>query len=221
LATKKIDQFVRANSYSYSSGLTLDLINSTNALLILAVRGRVARGNASLHDHASRFAPGAIVLGVMAFELLLNCLIVGAMDRTDAQIKEALDKRTIRKVDFLTSTFGTICTRRSDLELAIDVRNEIAHHFPRPGRAVENLPPWYAELERRGLFITSGKVDGDFDLGQKLGSFKLAYWVMRVVIDAVADLLRGSTHVVAAMNAFETSNFESLLNGVAAPDSLR
>src|ERR1035437_1088208 len=123
--------------------------------------------------HSLRREP--IALGVMAFELFLNHLIVAASERSDAEIRRDLDKKTLTKLDFLARSFGTECTQRADLEIIIEVRNEVAHHFPRPGNGKANLPPWFAELERRKLFISSGRQDNiDFNLSQKLGSFKLA-----------------------------------------------
>jgi hypothetical protein len=159
---KKVMQFVRAPSYSYSTGLTLDLIDSANALLIAAAaessqeidQGRVAG--------ASRFAPGAVLLSVAAFELFLNYLIVGDLTRSDAEIQLALDRKPTGKIDYLTAVFGTTCSSRADLEIVIEVRNEIAHHFPRPGNASENLPAWYETVERRGMLITTGRTDGDW-----------------------------------------------------------
>lgn len=174
----------------------------------------------NMDNHASHFAPGAITLGVMALELFLNHLIVAASERSDAEIQQDLDKKTLAKLDFLARSFGTKCSQHADLEIVIEVRNEVAHHFPRPGNEKTNLPPWFAELEHRKLFISSGREDKiDFNLSQKLGSFKLAFWANRVIVSTVADLLSGSSHWIVAMNAFEHSNFPSLLHGVPAPES--
>ena len=215
---KKVCQFVRLDkSYSYSSGLTLDLINSANALLRTAAVGSSPEGPTIRVQDASQFVPGAIVLAVTAFELFLNYLIVGGTERNDAEMQEVLDRRTMGKVDLLSQTFGTTCRGRTDLNIVIEVRNEIAHHFPRPGRAPENLPTWFGELQRRGLLITTGRPDGDYELGHKLASFKLAYWASQVVIDAVIDLLQGSSHRTAVTHRYEASNFRSLLNGVPSP----
>ena len=56
---KKNEQFQRAGSYSYSSGLVLDLIVSTNALMIAAARERRPGIFMNIDNHASQFAPGA------------------------------------------------------------------------------------------------------------------------------------------------------------------
>jgi hypothetical protein len=209
--TKKAEQFVRARIYGYNPGVTTDMIHAARLLLQSAA---VESANC---EGASRFVPGAVLLAVTAFELYLNYLIV-SITLPDSDIQNALDRpNAVSKIDFLTNTFETRCPKRKELEMVIEVRNEIAHHFPRPGWAPENIPWWYEEIQKRGLLITSSRNDGsDFDLGQKLGSFNLAYWANRVIIDAVADLLRGSSHPVATMNTFERSNFPLLLHGVAA-----
>ncbi len=218
---KRTEQFVRADGYSYSSNVTLDLINSANALMLGSAGERSPKVFTNVDNHASYFAPGAIVLGVMAFELFLKYMIVGEAGRTDAEIQKTLERNAIGMVDHLAGVLGTTCPRRDELEIAIEVRNEIAHHFPRPGRAAKNLPEWYTVVQQRGLFITTGHVDVDFNLSQKLGSFKLAYWVNEVVTETVADLLRDSEHAIAVSHSGQGSNFRLLLQGVPSPDSLK
>ncbi len=207
---KKNEQFIRQDTYSYDSGLTLDLINTVRALLSVAPREDQPVTFQS-DNFFSEFVPGAIVLAVTALEVHLNYLIVGDQTKNDKQIRELLNEPNAgRKVDRLQEIFGTQCTRRADLDIVIEIRNEIAHHFPRPGNHPENLPKWFSEVQARGLLISTGKT-ADYNLGQKLGSFKLAVWVCDVVVAVVRDLLTGSKHLTAQLHPFDKSNFPSLL----------
>lgn len=206
---KKNEQFIRQDAYSYDSGLTLDLINTVRALLSAAVRGH-SSANAENYNFFSELVPGAIVLAVTALELHLNYLIVGDGTKTDKEIRELLDENIGRKVDRLQELFGTRCRGRADLEMVIEIRNEIAHHFPRPGNAPENLPKWFSEVESRGLLMSTGKAV-DYNLGQKLGSFRLVVWVCTVIAGVVRDLVEGSSHLTAQLHPFDKSNFPSLL----------
>jgi hypothetical protein len=72
----------------------------------------------------------------------------------------------------------------SDLEIAVDVRHEIVHHFPRPTRTLQHLPKWLPEFEHQGIIFVAehaARTEVDFDPTQKLGSYALAYWVFRVI----------------------------------------
>jgi hypothetical protein len=80
----------------------------------------------------------------------------------------------------------------SDLRVAVEVRNEITHHFPRPGRGPKDVPSWYELLEGRGLFIryqSPPRADVDFNFTQKLSSYALAYWVFEVLDKCATELV--------------------------------
>jgi hypothetical protein len=120
---RKTERFKRSDSYSYSTGRVLDLIISANALTRSAAQERQPAVFRNVNNHASRFAPAAILLGVTALELFLNRLIVALLDQSDLEIQKALDKNTIAKLDFLrirhqASTFYASCR----------------HTYPRPSR---------------------------------------------------------------------------------------
>lgn len=213
---RKNAQFVRADSYSYSSGLTLDLINSARTLLVGSATEGSERGFQDLENHASHCAPGAILNAVCAFELFLNALLVGNTGVCDTEMQKLLDLNAIQKVDHLTKLFNTKCNCRADLQLAVEVRNEITHHFPRPGRAASNLPAWLHVLQVRGLLITARGPD-DYDLGQKLGSYKLGYWVARITAEAVSDIIGASRFWLAQFHRHDVNNFATMLAGVPEP----
>jgi hypothetical protein len=151
---------------------------------------------------------------VTAFELLINYLFVGLTELPDDEIQEILDKKNvIAKTDFLARRFGTKCRLHADLDLAIEVRHEIAHYFPRPGREPKNLPLWFARADKKGLLIR-GENGADFDLSQKLASYKLAKWVATMIAGSVGELLSGSPHPAALRHKHEVHNFSTLLAGI-------
>lgn len=150
--------------------------------------------------------------------MFLNTLLVGDTNVSDVKMRDLLGRQTVAKVDYLTSLFNTKCGARADLQIIVEVRNEIAHHFPRPGRASFNLPTWFQDLQRRGLFITAAG-PFDFDLGQKLGSYKLAYWTARTILEAVAEIMGDSLFRIAQMHRGDIDNFATMLVGVPEPPS--
>jgi hypothetical protein len=70
--SRKNAQFVRADSYSYSSGLTLDLINSARTLLVTSAAEGTENGHRRQENHASRCAPGAILNAICALSCFLT-----------------------------------------------------------------------------------------------------------------------------------------------------
>ena len=123
-------------------------------------------------------------------------MIVGLMiDEKGA--RQRLDENTVGKYRFLHRAFhSNIDVNVRGLEIAVDVRHEIVHHFPRPDPT--RVPEWFEAFQRSGFLVTS-KGPGDFDFSQKLESYSLAYWVFASVDANVRALLAGSSIGIAQM----------------------
>lgn len=140
-------------------------------------------------NHYSPHALGSIVLLVAGLEAWLNETIL-SYGFTDKQFKSlAFDSVKNKYYEIPKRVTKTMITRHHDLELVINLRNEIAHYLPRIILEEGNVPSWFLGLQRRGLFIKPSHGRVDFLLGQKLASYRLAYWAWRTIEKAVEDLL--------------------------------
>lgn len=178
-------------------------------------RGEVVR---MPNNHYSHHALGSIVLLMCGFEAWLNEAILH-FGFGQQQIKLLVCKPMLEKYYNIPKRIAnTTIPTNSDLELIIDIRDEIAHPLPRFIREQGNVPSWFLELQRRGLFIRTSHRRGDFLLSQKLASYRLAYWAWQRVDEAVMDLLRalGSE---AELIRWTTSNFGRYRN-ICPPSKL-
>ena len=76
-----------------------------------------------------------------------------------------------------------------DLALAVDLRNEIAHHLPYLTSDKDWLPSSLQGLRDRGLLHDYGHPEAGPPFTQMLFSYALAYWCWEVVQHAVERLV--------------------------------
>lgn len=160
---------------------------SANTLLAAALNERRAGVYRYANDHATFMAPGAIVLVVTAFDVWLTEALaftfIGRPERVDVHLS------TRAKYEAMCQHVRTVPpdTVRSELDLAIELRHELVHFLPRTFGA-EAVPDWFDSLEARGLFFGAGE-GHRWDFSQRVGGYRLAYWVFRTV-EAAALVLR-------------------------------
>lgn len=166
-----------------------DLVVCAFSELRLALDERCERVYRTPNNHYTIHALGSILLLVAALEAWLNeaiCLF-GFMNQDLKCL--AFEPLGEKYYQIPKKVANTQILPRTELDLVIELRNEIAHYLPRSFKEEGNVPKWFQELHKRHLFITSSHPDADFTLSQKLGSYSLAYWVWESVDSAIADLL--------------------------------
>ncbi len=140
-------------------------------------------------NHHSPHAIGSIVLLVSGLEAWLNEAI-STLSIWDYDLRPLAFEPIEVKYYRLPKQFsGSTIPPRTELDLVNELRHELVHYLPRTITEEGNVPSWFVELHRRRLFLTSQHGDIDFVLGQKLASYRLAYWAWESVAGAVADLL--------------------------------
>ena len=215
----RLKQFNRGNTGGWSSA-SPSLVASARLLLSAALQDR-AQQFSNLRTHSTTHAPGAIALIVVAFEVWLNELLLDLL-LPPAETRKLLNQDTATKYSYLFGVFKPSQPPRfsNDLTVALDVRNEIVHHFPRPADTPDSKPAWYPNLQRCGLFVTTGNPSEDFNLSQKLTSYSLAYWVFEVIDHAVADLVEGSLNPKARIQVGSTAENFKRYRSLEGPDGL-
>ncbi|MGA2325433.1 MAG: hypothetical protein ABSH05_04030 [Bryobacteraceae bacterium] len=216
----RLNQFAVTGNYSYCS-LYPHVLCSGVALLQLALQDR-KRSVLNGRNHLSIHAPGAIVLGVTALDLWLSEAIV-SLALPDEQTRELLDGTLTGKYAQVYAAAHNRPPRNgSDLEILVDVRHEIVHHFPRPTRTPQHVPKWLPEFERQGIVLVAehaARTKVDFDPTQKLGSYGLAYWVFRVIERSVVDVIQDASEPRIQMQDCDVQNF-ALYRSVCPPEEL-
>jgi hypothetical protein len=193
---ERIDEFFVPKSGG-STTLSGDLLFCSFVQLKMALDDRRAgRVFKEANNHASAYALGSILLLIAGFESWLNELL-GFIPRfsfsamSEDELRKVLhDYTPVKKYEFLANKWAQTTLSTTDLEIAIDIRDEITHYLPRPfGCGNDRVPSRFHTLQQQGLFITSPGDHGfDFTWGQKLGSYGLAFWVSQVVKEAVDRL---------------------------------
>jgi hypothetical protein len=181
----------------------VDLLESAQSLLAPMMGTLVA-------PQVTRDGPGAILLLVSALDVTLNELIVHELafsEPNDQKVQAVLEKSIVGKVDYLAIRWSATWANREDIRLLSEVRNEIARHFPRPGRARHNYPDWYVALSSRKLLIRN-KEELDFDLEQKLWSYPLLYGACEATAICVQSLLSSAIGHWPSMMQFIVVNFD-------------
>jgi hypothetical protein len=164
-----------------------DLIQSAIDLLHLSLLDRQKHAKIPM-THASAHGAGAIELAVTAFDVWMSETLATIAFLPYDGTREQLDKSIAEKYKFLYKHFrlgsvGADPPHLDDLQIVINVRNEIVHHFIRPNP--ELMPDWLPILRKRGLLIEGTAPEVDFSLSVKLGSYALAYWVFEVIESCV------------------------------------
>ena len=145
---------------------------------------------------------------VTGFELWLANVALALMKDTK-DMQSLLDKNILNRYREL---YARAHARKSpdtaDLEIAIEVRHEIAHHFQRP--SPRHLPEWLPTLEKRKLVPVSEHVPAvDWFLTDKLSSYTLAYWVFGVAERMVISLLRNGKRGHLQMEDYAIAEFSA------------
>jgi hypothetical protein len=168
----------------------------------------------------SAHSSGAVVLALTAFDVWLSeFLIYLFLPETDA--RALLEKGTEEKYRMLFSRFHPqIKPDVAELVMAIGVRHEIVHHFPRLTVGAQYLPKWLPELEQRGLLLSHpGAPAIDYSLTEKLSSCALAYWSFRTIERSAEQLVSDASDNAARMNQVSLANFHAY-RSVCAPERL-
>ena len=156
-------------------------------------------------NHYSSYAVGSIALLVDAFEAWLNEVLAAIGVGSRRKLREQADKSVIEKYQALLG----LATRRdlpafNDLQLLTLVRVEIAHYLPRPISEPDNVPSWLVELQDQGLFLPVDDRLESRAFGQRLQSYRLAYWAWETISAAVDRLVQAVGPMVGP--ALSTAN---------------
>ena len=169
--------------------------NLSSALLLLQ-QASLERAKSQYKEqggHYSVHAPASIVLVSTAFDQWLNesCLVLDV--RYSGLRDAASDMDTIARYYYMCEAFSDApVTKSEDLQMVWDVRNEIIHLLPRTTASGDSWPSWLAPLEARGLVQSArlpGRAGDANDLGTKLHSYRLCYWVWETLTSAIETLL--------------------------------
>src|SRR5665213_3196725 len=190
MAPKRIDQFrVDRPAISIVPPLYPKVLESARQLLKLATETiKTTGGDYTTHG------PSAAVLAVLGFDLWLFD-VAFALTNDPKDMRALLEMNTPKRYRnlFRRGHPAAPAPDLGDLEIAVEVRNEITHHFRRPSS--RHLPTWVPTLEDRGLLPASPlppEVDPAevyFDLTAKLSAYVLTCWVFQVVEGAVKNML--------------------------------
>jgi len=207
---KRIEQFV-----IYPPGFTLGrplfpkLLNSARHLLKLAaIEDRDKNGDPRIHDFTTN-GPAAIALVVTSFDLWLANVALALMKDTK-DMQSLLDKNILKRYQELYGRAhpGKAKPDTADLEIAVEVRHEITHHFQRP--SPRHLPEWLLTLEERKLVPVSQHIPAtDWFLTDKLSSYALAYWVFGITERMVISLLRNGKRGRLQMEDYAIAEFSA------------
>lgn len=188
-----------------------DLVSSAWTLLHRALLDRHQFAKNS-QTHGSAHGPGAIVLQVTGFDVWMGELLATMFLSYD-EARRQLDRPIIEKFRFLyekNHPGEQLPPESQDLQIAVQVRDEIVHHFIRPNPKL--VPDWLVPLQERGLLITSTHADVDFSFSAKLGSYALAYWVFEVIEACVRTInVPATDHVLKSFGQYR---------GLCAPSDL-
>jgi hypothetical protein len=187
----------REAEFLTSGGLTQsfshELLASACALLDLSLDERRDLVWREIANHATRHAPGIVILATTALdtwltehELTQQVLPGGAALATPAPLRDRLAKM------FLETGKAIDPALNSEFQLLVDLRDELVHFLPR-FKNTRTVPPLFALLDQRGLFI---HIDGiaDFSFYQKLGSYALGWWALDTVASCIVALLAQTPH---------------------------
>jgi hypothetical protein len=203
-------QFVKQDQWGHY-GLSYDLTFCGDRILAAALHERQGGVYRLARTHYTSYAIGAIALVATAFDAFLN-------EVCDFQKNRALVAKTTtvnRFVELLPP--GTVFDT-SDLEALSVVRNEIIHYLPRPIPEQGHVAAVLADLDRRGLLMTTPRAPG-WEIPQRLASYALAYWAFETIETALAKLVE----VTAKESRFSVElarNFGLYRQSACSPDML-
>lgn len=198
------------------------LVTSANTLLWAALQERGQEVYRTSQDHSARNAVGAIALVVTAFDVWMSECFGSLSMSFGAETRERAFQSIVKKHGSLAELTGATVqpNLQADLELLIGVRDEIIHHLSRPLADEGNVPSWLVELHRRDLFLSTGQRT-DFFLGQKLGSYRLAYWAFQTAEAAAKSIAdTGGMEPATKLLSFSTAANFSRYAQLCPPERL-
>lgn len=160
-------------------GIAWQLSQCSYYELSKALEDREKNNARSKDNHYSIHSLGSIILVVCAFDAWMNENLTPFrhfLAMSDEYIEEMLNSHTDKKYQLMAKYVREDFEIPSNLKVIVDLRDELIHFVPRVIIDKENLPSWLKKLSKLSLLIKtdSGK---DYMLTDKLGSYKLAYWV--------------------------------------------
>ena len=199
-------QFLSGGGTGVWVSASSDLATCALSLLRLSLEDRVRPVFRTVDNHSSAHAVGSIGLVVAALEAWLNEAIM-TLSTMEPEIRGLATQPVDKKYYAVPLKVAQRSpSHRDDLAWLLELRHEITHYLPRPIPEEGNVPSWLVQLHRRNLFITSGHPRVDFVLGQKLGSYRLAYWAWETVESVVTDFL-GALGELADFASGTAANF--------------
>jgi hypothetical protein len=168
--------------------ISAELVHCACVELLMALEDRLRPGwYREPNNHSSSHCLGGVLLLVAGLEAWLNesVPVLFMADKSDRVV--ALHPVLRKYYEIAKRANGAEVPLNQELEMLVDVRNEIAHYLPYRTTEQDKVPRRFAELQRRGLFITTR--DPDWHFTQKLSSYRLAYWAFSTVEAAVKALL--------------------------------
>jgi hypothetical protein len=141
-------------------------------------------------NHASVLAPGVVVMAVTAFDAWLNEIIGFCRHLSEDRIAELIEMRVLDKYREIGKLPGRPFSVPRGVRVLIEVRNEIVHFLPysQDITSGNTIPQELRELEKEGLFITTGDPTAEFHFSQRLCSYALGYWACQTVHAAAQAL---------------------------------
>lgn len=220
---QRVEQFLAIPPTGGTTQLSPHLIECALSDLELALSDRRGEVFRTSDNHWTPHALGVIVLVICALDAWLNEIARhhGVFDSPVLGVVQANPAIAGRYTALLEQLGGAVSLQTlSALIDALDVRDEIVHYLPRVLTGPGNVPTWFRHLQKKGLFLTAGTSDGrDFELSQKLCSYRLAYWVWETVAKAVNHFIGALGWDASDFNAVAARNFE-LFRSVRSPKQL-
>jgi len=183
------------------------------------------RRNLRLKDnHCSFHALGSIVLLVTGFDSWLN-EGMKFFSMINEDILELAEASTMDKYYGLIKKLEGNIPPNNDLDLVIKTRHEIVHYLPRdtPGKGPRKFIPqdlW--PLNKKGLLLNyPPPPDVEIPFGQRITSYRLAYWAWETVDIAATNFVSAfsSTKCPGCSGLYETSIFK-MYKSVTSPEDL-
>jgi hypothetical protein len=206
-----------------SMPISSDLVTASGMLLMSALDDR-RRNWSSANNHSATSVPALIVTIFTAFDAWLN-EIIGSTSPPKVPritISDLLDMPTVKKYGRVaTIFFGKSVSITRDLKLAENLRHEIVHFLPyRYLISKETVPASLIELDKKGLFIDTGRAEADFHFVQKIGSYALAYWICETLFGAAMKLksLHDPATMISVVSVADNFGFHRQF---PPPDSLK
>jgi hypothetical protein len=203
--------------------ISSDLVRASGMLLMSALDDR-RRNWSSANNHSATSVPALIVTIFTAFDAWLNEIIRGTSPAKVPRItvSDLLDMPTVKKYGRVARMFfGKSVPIAEDLRLAETLRHEIIHFLPyRYLISKETVPGSLIELDKRGLFIDTGRADADFHFVQKVGSYALAYWTCETLF-AAAMALKSLHDPATTISVVDVADNFGFHRQFPSPDSLK